>query len=175
MINRDELLKKCIGIIREHELDAMRGICHPHPREHELATALKAVLEERSGSGRGESRYLCNGTRFKLSFTVGGACYALANFSDELGGKWVALVPAEDDRHLTTTPSERTEAAPSSVVGDAGLRILKARRDAIVEAHSYTEDDTGAAIITGGYEDIVCELDELIEQTEKVLATQEAK
>lgn len=48
-------------------------------------------------------KFLVNGTRFKLSFDTRGRVSSLWNFMDELDGRWVALVAAEDDCHLQST------------------------------------------------------------------------
>ena len=45
-------------------------------------------------------KFLANRTRFKLSFDTRGRVSSLWNFMDELDGRWVALVAAENDCHL---------------------------------------------------------------------------
>ena len=50
--------------------------------------------------GNMQPKFLANGTRFKLSFDTRGKVSSLWNFMDELDGRWVALVAAEDDCHL---------------------------------------------------------------------------
>ena len=52
------------------------------------------------GFGNIPTKFLANGTRFKLSFDTLGRVSSLWNFMDELDGRWVALVAAEDDCHL---------------------------------------------------------------------------
>ena len=52
------------------------------------------------GFGNMPTKFLANGTRFKLSFDTLGRVSSLWNFMDELDGRWVALVAAEDDCHL---------------------------------------------------------------------------
>ena len=52
------------------------------------------------GFGNMPTKFLANGTRFKLSFDTRGKVSSLWNFMDELDGRWVALVAAEDDCHL---------------------------------------------------------------------------
>ena len=52
------------------------------------------------GFGNIPTKFLANGTRFKLSFDTRGKVSSLWNFMDELDGRWVALVAAEDDCHL---------------------------------------------------------------------------
>jgi hypothetical protein len=44
--------------------------------------------------------FLCNATRFKLNFNGQKNCTSLSYFADELQGRWVALVPAENDVHM---------------------------------------------------------------------------
>ena len=51
---------------------------------------------------RPASQYLCNGTPFKVAVRNGDAM--LPYLPDELGGRWVALVAAEDDCHLRAQP-----------------------------------------------------------------------
>jgi hypothetical protein len=48
------------------------------------------------------SQYLCNAIRFKVTVRNGEAM--LPCLPDELGGRWVALVAAEDDCHLRAQP-----------------------------------------------------------------------
>lgn len=68
--------------------------------------------------------YLLNGMRFKMSFfeDEDGASYVTCfnNFEKELDGRWVALVAAEDDRHL--------EAAPPSPVTELEAMLYEALR-----------------------------------------------
>lgn len=52
------------------------------------------------GFGNIPTKFLANGTRFKLSFDTRGRVSSLWHFMDELDGRWVALVAAEDDCHL---------------------------------------------------------------------------
>lgn len=52
---------------------------------------------------REPAQYLCNATRFKLSFGSDGSETSLSAFSRELQGKWVALVDATDNKHLSAT------------------------------------------------------------------------
>ena len=46
--------------------------------------------------------YLANGTRFKVTLTDND-CY-IKSLPKELGGRWVALIAAEDDCHLNAAP-----------------------------------------------------------------------
>ena len=62
--------------------------------------------------GNMQPKFLANGTRFKLSFDTRGKVSSLWNFMDELDGRWVALVAAEDDCHLQ---SSQPVAQPLSV------------------------------------------------------------
>lgn len=69
---------------------------------HETIDALNAVPIK-------PVEYLLNGDRFKLSFnelccdecghSVGRECVPLDQYASELQGRWVALVPAENDQH----------------------------------------------------------------------------
>lgn len=53
--------------------------------------------------------FLLNGTRFKLNFSTRGNVDVFHNYARELQGRWVALVPAEDDCHLADTASSRAQ------------------------------------------------------------------
>lgn len=53
--------------------------------------------------------FLLNGTRFKLNFSTRGNVDVFHNYARELQGRWVALVPAEDDCHLTCDASSRAQ------------------------------------------------------------------
>lgn len=80
----------------------------------ERAWQARAVLAQQDAQAV-RSKFLANGTRFKMSFfqnedgegnTVPGThvtCFEA--FEDELDGRWVALVPAEDDCHLNAAPT----------------------------------------------------------------------
>lgn len=81
-----------------------------------------ATLREFSAAlaqpAQGEVKFLLDGTRLKLSFqevecdhcgeTVHGSLVAvpLDQYADELNGRWVALVPAENDQHLSQPPAD---------------------------------------------------------------------
>lgn len=54
-----------------------------------------------------KDQYLCSGTRFKLSIDDDGKVACFWN-KQELDGRWIALVAAEDDRHLAAQPDCRT-------------------------------------------------------------------
>lgn len=58
------------------------------------------------GTGvRGEAdRFLCRGTGFKLHFNQAGNCTTFVPYAKELEGRWVALVPAEDNMHMQAQP-----------------------------------------------------------------------
>jgi hypothetical protein len=60
--------------------------------------------------------YLANGTRFKVAVRNGEAM--LPYLPDELGGRWVALVAADDDCHLKIT-------APIAQPADALLKEMR--------------------------------------------------
>lgn len=74
-------------------------------------------------SAPGDAReYLCEGTRFKMSFNSVGNVSCLANFRHELDGKWVALVDATDGKHLLRRP-----VAPVVTAEDAADRMARLR------------------------------------------------
>ena len=87
----------CDGTGDVHSIDGeWRGTCHcaaaPAPQP------AQGVPE--TNFGNMPVKFLVNGTRFKLSFDTRGRVSSLWNFMDELDGRWVALVAAEDDCHL---------------------------------------------------------------------------
>lgn len=50
--------------------------------------------------------FFLSGTRFKLNFSSRGNVDVFHNYTKELQGRWVALVPAEDDVHLAQRVSK---------------------------------------------------------------------
>jgi hypothetical protein len=68
--------------------------------EDEVAAKLNAALA--ALRARPTIKYLCNGVSFKVHVRNGDAM--LPWLPDELGGRWVALVAAEDDCHLRDQP-----------------------------------------------------------------------
>lgn len=56
--------------------------------------------------------FLVNGTRFKLSFSKRGNVNCLWNYAEQLNGRWVALVAAEDDCHLQASALRTALAQP---------------------------------------------------------------
>lgn len=50
------------------------------------------------------ARYLCEATRFKMSFDDEGKVNCFAHFANELDQRWVALVAAENDSHMIPDP-----------------------------------------------------------------------
>lgn len=90
-------------------------------------TALTAALAEPSAE---PVKYLCDGTRFKMSFfeddedecgnkKVYVTCFC--NFERELDGRWVALVAAENDCHLTANNPPVPPSPSAEPVGWKGL------------------------------------------------------
>ena len=84
-------------------------------------TALRAALAEPEQAE--PVKFLANATRFKMAFfqnedgegnqTAGTHVTCFGAFEDELDGRWVALVPAEDDCHLKyTAPPAQTPVPP---------------------------------------------------------------
>ena len=66
-------------------------------------------------------QFLLDGTRFKLSFDSKGRVNALWNYADQLEGRWVALVPAENDCHLKARAALPASPAPSGEVEAVGV------------------------------------------------------
>lgn len=105
----------------------------------ELRQALEAALKP------GEPiKFLANATRFKMSFfqnedgegnqTAGTHVTCFEAFEDELDGRWVALVPAEDDCHIKRT-------APPAQTPTKGLFIdLIAQHPGLAEELKAIDD-----------------------------------
>lgn len=74
-------------------------------------------LEEQQNAHRPD--FLLNGTRFKLNFSTRGNVDVFHNYAAELQGRWVALVPAEDDCHLTDSASGRAQRTNNGSGSDA--------------------------------------------------------
>ena len=93
--------------------------------------ALRAALDAPEPDiGRTLDQFLCNGTRIKLNFNRIGNMTSLQNMAHDLQGRWVALVPAENDCHL-----KRTEREPMS---DA--RIISLAYDCNAMPESCTDE-----------------------------------
>ena len=97
---------------RTHE--ELRGY---KPHRHAAVDADVSKIEAALAAlrARPASQYLCSGTPFKVAVRNGDAM--LPYLPDELGGRWVALVAAEDDCHLRAQPdhSELVSAARAVV------------------------------------------------------------
>ena len=77
--------------------------------------ALRAALDAPEPDiGRTLDQFLCNGTRIKLNFNRIGNMTSLQNMAHDLQGRWVALVPAENDCHLKRTEREPLSDAPAA-------------------------------------------------------------
>lgn len=94
-----------------------------------------------SAISRGELvAYLCDNHRFKLSFDSRGRINSLCHFKNDLEGRWVALVAAEDDAHLRL-------AHPNAARGvDEWLPIESAPRVAGEKIWAYLPDDEQVAL-----------------------------
>jgi hypothetical protein len=77
----------------------LENACMPAPsflaeiRAHLAAQAQAKPLE-----------FLMDGARFKLNFNAIGNCTTFQNLAHELQGRWVALVGAENDKHMAAQP-----------------------------------------------------------------------
>jgi hypothetical protein len=75
--------------------------------------AITAIKQARSAPAQEPVAFLANGTRFKISYDSRQSGGQIHNIPQELGGRWVAFVAAEDDCHLklTTPPNVATPLA----------------------------------------------------------------
>lgn len=74
-----------------------------HADAYEMSRLARAALADQTGRGEAVA-FLADGMRFKLAPGTNWAKYLY--FPKDLGGKWVALVDATDERHLRlTTPT----------------------------------------------------------------------
>jgi hypothetical protein len=92
---RAAALNRCIDNIRELCEDNLCNV--PYLRVVMDEIAMIGPMYERASPA---VPYLCDATRFKLSFDSKGRVSALCHFAKELDGRWVALVPAENDSHM---------------------------------------------------------------------------
>lgn len=90
--------------------DELNGL-HNAIQQAKIVTDIQAArikrLEEQQNAHRPD--FLLNGTRFKLNFSTRGNVDVFHNYASELQGRWVALVPAEDDCHLAPAASGRAQ------------------------------------------------------------------
>ena len=109
------------------------------PDNEDAITAMRAALDAPTVKESLKVPYLCNGARFKIAFfddgddeEYGGDIHVKCfnNFMSELDGRWVALVPAENDCHL-----KRNEYVPLS---DA--RIISLAYDCNAMPESCTDE-----------------------------------
>jgi hypothetical protein len=125
-----------------------------HWDDHAVRDAIAAIEAELAKPqaepdiGDTLDKFLCNGTRIKLNFNKAGNMTSLQNMAHDLQGRWVALVPAENDCHLkprspapTIEPLTADEintmwhdalkyADPTS--GDAHIRLSRAIEAAVI-------------------------------------------
>lgn len=76
---------------------------HNTIKHAKIIEGIQAATIERLRGQQDQQRpdFLLNGTRFKLNFSTRGNVDVFHNYARELQGRWVALVPAEDDMHLS--------------------------------------------------------------------------
>lgn len=102
--------------------DAYASLLATKPAGDQSATIIEILqarikrMEEQQNAHRPD--FLLNGTRFKLNFSARGNVDVFHNYASELQGRWVALVPAEDDMHLAPT------AAPADQVRNEALEEI---------------------------------------------------
>lgn len=80
--------------------------------------------------------FLCNATRFKLSFSTQGNVSCLQPYAKELEGRWVALVPADDGKHMSM-------AAERDRLKAANAELAAACEAVIKRADNYHNDFQG--------------------------------
>jgi hypothetical protein len=73
--------------------------------------AITAIKQARSAPAQEPVAFLANGTRFKISYDSRQSGGQIHGIPQELGGRWVAFVAAEDDCHLklTTPPAAKRQ------------------------------------------------------------------
>jgi hypothetical protein len=110
-----EAAQQALGALSKSTPDPRMGdddYCRIGWKEH--ADAVQALHDALAEPTIKESKtvgpYLLNGMRFKMNFDGEGTVFCFRNFFDELQGKWVALVAADDDCHMKPEPTgERAE------------------------------------------------------------------
>lgn len=90
---------------------------------------IRALIEPLSAEASQQNKpveFLLDGARFKLSFNEDGVCHPLDQYADELSGRWVALVPAENDKHLKMVAFSESASTNEKDAKDAArYRYLK--------------------------------------------------
>ena len=87
--------------VSTQELNEVHSAIQQAKTVTEILQARIKRMEEQQNAHRPD--FLLNGTRFKLNFSTRGNVDVFHNYASELQGRWVALVPAEDDMHLAPT------------------------------------------------------------------------
>lgn len=105
-----DVLAKLIAAT-EHLLDHHACDTHGHEEFRTAANRGKELLASQVKTGAPHP-YLCNATRFKLSFDSKGRTDCFWSYEKELDGRWVALVSAEDDSHMRGYSLEKTTVEP---------------------------------------------------------------
>ena len=90
------------------ELERLTTALHKANSQHEhferewylRGDELERLRAELAKPAREPAQFLMDGGRFKLNFNGKGNCTTFQNLAHDLQGRWVALVAAENDRHL---------------------------------------------------------------------------
>ena len=134
-------------------LDALTAIAEMDPqgirgddlgRAARTARAAIAALQAEPTEAA-QLRFLCKATRFKMSFDHKERVNCFYGHSAELDGRWVALVPAENDSHLAEAKHLQAEPQPMDTAPKDGTRFL-----AWYPKHRLDEDDCPTGEPIGG-------------------------
>jgi cell division protein FtsB len=93
-----QALRDDLWAVTTEELNELHRAAENAAAVSSILNARIKRLEEQQNGFRPD--YLLNGARFKLNFSTRGNVDVFHNYAAELQGRWVALVPAEDDMHL---------------------------------------------------------------------------
>lgn len=94
-----EVMKQAMMAL-EHAADCLDEHQSAYHESIAAIDALCEAIDAEPNIGRTLDQFLCNGTRIKLNFNKVGNMTSLQNMAHDLQGRWVALVPAENDCHL---------------------------------------------------------------------------
>lgn len=109
-------LSRAMGKLADGAINANSGVAIlTHAECDAIGKELRRLVRAARGENQAPHPYLCEATRFKLSFNRKGFTGALANFARDLDGRWVALVAAEDDCHMNGYLPVKSEARRPSI------------------------------------------------------------
>lgn len=103
----NQAMRDDLWAVSTDELNDMHNLIRQAKIFADIQAERIARLEAQQNAHRPD--FLLNGTRFKLNFSTRGNVDVFHNYAAELQGRWVALVPAEDDCHLADSASSRAQ------------------------------------------------------------------